>query len=105
MFSRSKEFIKSSGRDVNRFIEDKSGVADLSNSLLLKLLDEEEDKLPYTINRFDGRVDLISKDIYGTDEYSWILMYTNRLKVDQFTRGTLLWYIPLKRLKLIFDSI
>lgn len=101
MFTRSKEFIKSSNSSPEVFIDDSSPF----NSELLRKLDQCSDRYRYTITKFENRIDLISEDIYGTDDYSWILLYINRVSIKDLVRGLKITYIDKNKLMEIIDSI
>lgn len=105
MYTRSKEFTKSNATDLTRFVETIGISSDYANSTLMKYLDESEDLEQYTITKYEGRVDLISEDIYGDTKYSWILMYINRMNIDEFIRGKVINYIPIAYLEDIFDKV
>jgi len=105
MFGRTKTYIKDSSVSPNRFIETKKDIPDISNSLLLYLLDKEVNLSNYLITKFEKRIDLIAADIYGNDEYSWILLYLNRITIDDLIRGRKIKYISKDRLNYLFNLI
>lgn len=102
MYTRSKQFIKSgSNISPSLFVENN----DIHNSELLYRLDNITDRKLYQITKFENRIDLISNDIYKTDDYSWILLYINRVNVEDLVRGTYLEYIDESVLKNLISSI
>jgi hypothetical protein len=105
MYTRTKEYVRSNATDADRFIENIKSISDYANSTLLKYLDECDTLLDYTITKYECRVDLISKDIYKSDRYSWILMYINRMSIEDFIRGRVIKYIPIKYIEQIYDRI
>lgn len=80
---------------------------DYVNSELLWKLDEfEEDEYEtYTITKYEHRIDLISKEIYGHEKYSWILLYINRVSLEDLVRHKVLNYIPIDKLTEIINSV
>jgi hypothetical protein len=95
MFKRSRSYAVSGKVDPERFIENINDVSDLANSDLLYKLDQEmESRRYYEITRYEYRIDLIAREIYGDIDYSWILMYINRLDVTDLVRGRKIQYIP-----------
>nr|DAK84273.1 MAG TPA: hypothetical protein [Caudoviricetes sp.] len=106
MYTRSKSVLASNSVSSDRYIEDKGGVPDIANSTLLYYLDNCSERNIYTITKYEGRIDLISEEIYTKPEYSWILMYTNRItSLDELTLGRDIEYIPMNKLNAIFKSI
>lgn len=106
MFKRTESYALSSDLNPLRYIENTELAGlDLANSTLLYMLDKETEYLEYTITRYERRIDLISIDIYGSSDYSWIVMYTNRIKISELVRGVKLKYIPINRLQVILSSI
>ena len=106
MYTRTKTYLQSSNIDPIKFIETTdSNITDINNSTLLYMLDEESNRSFWTITKNEKRIDLIAKDIYGDEKYSWILLYINRINVGELTRGTVLEYIPLATLLYIINSI
>ena len=106
MYTRTKSVLISNNISPDRFIEDKGGVPDISNSSLLYYLDKSENRKIYTVTRYEHRIDLISEDIYGKPDYSWILMYINRIRsIDEIVLGKDLEYIPTDSLNYLFKSI
>lgn len=105
MYTRTKEYIKSDDVDIIRYVENINSIPDLANSTLLSRLDDCDELKDYEITKYEGRIDLISEDIYGDHKYSWILLYINRVGVGDLVRGRILKYIPIKYLKGIFDNV
>lgn len=101
MFGRTKEYMKSNNTEVDIFIQGQ----EYNNSELLYKLDKVTEYEVYTITKYEHRIDLISNDIYGDSKYSWILMYINRIGLDELVRGTNIKYIPLTSLNKIINGI
>lgn len=101
MHTRSEEYIKSNNLSPDIFIEN----FDYANSELLYKIDKVTDYAEYVITKNEHRIDLIAIEIYGNEKYSWLLMYINRLSIDQLTRRTVLKYIPISELTEIINSI
>jgi hypothetical protein len=105
MFTRTKQFVKSNSRDATLFIDG----YDQTNSQLLYKLDNEVDRIDYTITKYENRIDLIAEDIYGQNSISpmltWILLYINKCNASELVRGKVLQYIELERLQEIIDSL
>lgn len=101
MYRRSKEYIKSGKIDPSRFIEG----SDITNSELLYKIDNLKEYNTYTITKYEHRIDLIAREIYGEESYSWLLLYINRLSVDDLVRGVKLNYIPKDSLTKILSTI
>lgn len=105
MYKRVKTYISSSEVSPDRFIESINDIPDYANSTLLYKLDEEDTRSEYTITKYERRIDLIANEIYGNEKYSWILMYLNRVTVNELVRGKVLEYIPMTTLENILRSI
>lgn len=101
MFTRSKQYINSNKVSPEIFIRE----LDYSNSELLNKLDKYNNLKDYTITSYEHRIDLISSDIYRSELYSWILMYINRMTIDELKRGTIIKYIPLEDLTSIIRNL
>lgn len=101
MYRRTKEYIKSSNVSPDIFIEG----YDYVNSELLLYLDAATEFENYIITKYEYRIDLISTDIYGSDIYSWIIMYINRLDICDLVRGRTIRYIPKQKLNTLIGSI
>lgn len=101
MFTRQRSFVKSDNTSPNLFIEGNSIFA----SELLHKIDKCTDRERYLVTRFEHRADLIAKDIYGDEKYSWLLLYMNRLGVDDIIRGVTLQYILKPQLDAIIDTL
>ena len=104
MFKRDNDnYINDGDISPNVFIENN----DYVNSELLWKLDEfdEDDYETFTITKNEHRIDLISKEIYGSVDYSWILMYINRVSLKDLVRHKVLNYIPKDKLTEIINSV
>jgi hypothetical protein len=105
MYKRSKSILVGNSVDIGRYVENIDGIPDLSNSTLLYMLDNETEREPYKITKYENRIDLISEDIYGDSKYSWILMYINRIGIGDLTLGKVIYKIPQDNLTSIFRMI
>ena len=106
MYTRTKSVLASNSLSLDRYVERKDGVPDIANSTLLYYLDRYEDRKRYTITRYEYRMDLIAEDIYGKSDYSWILMYINRItSLGELILGKQIEYIPMGGLDYIFRSL
>nr|DAX54267.1 MAG TPA: baseplate wedge protein [Bacteriophage sp.] len=105
MYKRSKSILVGTNVGIDRYVEDIDGIPDLSNSTLLYMLDNETEREPYKIAKYENRIDLISEDIYGDSKYSWILMYINRIGIGDLTLGRTIYKIPQDNLTSIFRMI
>lgn len=90
MYRRTKQYVKSEDTDPNIFIDG----FDYNNSELLYRLDEVTEYEIYTVTKYEHRPDLISLDIYNDVKYEWIILYVNKITVDDLVRGLKLRYIP-----------
>jgi hypothetical protein len=59
----------------------------------------------YVITKYEHRADLIAKDIYGDESYSWMLLYMNRIGVEGLVRNRVLKYILKSQLDSLIDSL
>lgn len=105
MYTRTKTYAKDNNVEITRFVETLDGVPDIGNSTLLYRLDRASTKNTYTITKYEGRIDLIAREIYGNEKFSWILLYTNRIGVNDLKRGLVLEYIPFQELQSILNEI
>lgn len=101
MFRRSKEYIKSGKVEPSRFIE---GLG-YNNSELLYKIDEVREYNTYTITKYEHRIDLIAREIYGDEMYSWVILYINRISIDELVRGVKLNYIPKESLTKLISTV
>lgn len=102
MYTRTKQFIKSSANlSPNLFIDGN----DIHNSEVLVKLDRLKDRKLYEITKFEHRIDLISNDIYKTSDYSWVLLYMNRIKIEDLVRGTYIEYVPEDEIRNVINSL
>lgn len=101
MFRRTAEYIRSNDISPEKFVEG----YDQWNSELMYLLDNETDTREYLITKYEKRIDLISKDIYGEEKYSWILLHLNRVSVDELVREKYIKYIPKDTLDNIINNL
>lgn len=106
MFKRQNSIITSTDIEPLRYIENTELAGlDLANSTLLYMLDKETEYDEYTITKYENRADLIARDIYGSTNYSWLIMYINRVDVKDLVRGRKLNVIPLDRIRTILSQI
>jgi hypothetical protein len=104
MYRRTKEYVKSNNVEVDIFVQGQ----DYCNSELLYKLDRVTEFSDFTITKHEHRADLIAEDIYGGTaytKYSWIIMYINRISIDDLVRGRVIQYIPLDKLTELINSI
>lgn len=100
MYTRSKEYVKSNKVSPELFIDDT-----VQNSELLYKIDRITEYKKYTITRYEHRADLIAKDIYGSADYSWLVMYINRISIDGLVRGVVLNYIDKPTLDNLISQV
>ena len=101
MYKRTSNLIKSNNVSPEIFIEGN----DYANSELLWKLDQFNDYKTFTITKHEYRIDLISEEIYGDEKYSWILMYINRVSIQELVRHKVLNYIPIDKLDNIIATV
>lgn len=101
MFTRQRSFVKSDNVSPNLFIDGDS----IFSSELLHKIDKCSDRETYLVTKYEHRIDLISKEIYGDDKYSWLLLYMNRKVVGDIVRDTTLRYILKQQLDAMIDSL
>ena len=101
MYKKNNNIIKSNGISPDLFIEDD----DYAGSELLWKLDQFEDYETFTITKNEYRIDLIAEEIYGKEEYSWILLYINRVSLEDLVRHRVLNVIPKDKLTKIINSV
>lgn len=102
MYTKVKQFVKSSKPSPENYMK---GSDNKNNSLLLYKLDNYEDLSYYTITKYEHRIDLISMELYDTAEYSWILLYLNKISIADLTLDRVIYYIKLSDLKQLINSI
>lgn len=105
MYTRSKSILVSNNISPEKFIESIDDHNDIANSTLLHLIDTEDHRNIYEITKYECRIDLIAKEIYGSEKYSWLLLYMNRKSINELVRGVKLEYIPITRLEVLLTSI
>ena len=101
VFTRKRSFVKSDNASPNLFIEGD----DIFSSGLLHKVDKCSDRETYLVTRYEHRIELISKEIYGDEKYSWLLLYMNRMSVEDVVRGAVIKYILKAQLDAIIDSL
>ena len=100
MFKRTKQIIKSNDVSPEIFIEGN----DYVNSELLTKIDQVDEYKTFIITKNEHRPDLIAEEIYGDEKYSWLIMYINRVSLDDLVRHKVLNVIPLSKLTDIVQS-
>jgi hypothetical protein len=102
MYKRNnKDYIQSGDFSPSIFIENN----DYANSELLTKLDLFTEYEKFTITKNEHLLDLISEEIYGDKKYSWIIMYINRISLDELVRHRTLNVIPIDKLKIIIGTV
>lgn len=97
MYRKSNSYSKV-GVDISRFVNTEGGIADIANSTLLSELDKCEVYQYYKVTKYEHRIDLIAKEIYGNSDYGWILLYLNRISIADIVRDLDIIYIPMDTL-------
>lgn len=77
---------------------------DIFDSTLLYRLDKAE-VLTKTVSLNEMRLDLISQELYQTEDYASILLFINRAKVTDFVAGYVYKYIPKNKLETLIRDI
>lgn len=101
MFTRQRNFVKSDKVSPNLFVDGDEIFA----SELMHKIDKCSDREKYMITKYEHRADLIARDIYGDEGYSWMLLYMNRISVDDLVRNKTITYILKSQLDSIIDSL
>lgn len=101
MFTRQRNFVKSDKVSPNLFVEGD----EIFSSELMHKIDKCTDREMYMITKYEHRADLVAKDIYGDESYSWMLLYMNRIGVEDLVRNRVLTYILKSQLDSIIDSL
>lgn len=101
MYSRSKNITNNNSSDFSIFVED----TDYPNSELFYRLIRFNEWEYYLITKYERRVDLISLDIYGDVSYYWVILFVNKIKVEDLRKGVTLKYIPLATLKTLMNLV
>jgi len=104
MFKRNTDdYITDGDISLSVFIENNDYV---NFGLLWKLNEfDDDDYETFTITKNEHRIDLISKEIYGKVDYSWILVYINRVSLKDLVRHKVFNYIPIDKLTGIINSV
>jgi hypothetical protein len=101
MYSRAENYLKSNNISPELFIEGR----DYTNSQLLYMIDNYDNWKYYLITKYERRPDLLALDIYGSPDYSWLLMYMNRCSINELKRGEELRFIEPSVLKNILSIL
>ena len=86
MYSPERKITGSNLYNLKNYIEGD----DIYNSKFLYLFHNLPAKGIYTINRFEYRIDLISQDMYGSTDYSDLILFYNNVSTDDLTIGKFL---------------
>lgn len=80
---------------------------DIYNSKLHILLaaDPSIERVPYRIEQYAYRPDLICKDFYGSLEYYGLFLLTCGARISDFWLGNVLYLIPKRTLNLFISTI
>ena len=70
--------------------------SDIYNSKLLNMLSEDPsiERIPYRIEQYEYRPDLICKDFYGSLDYYGLFLLTCGVSIDDFWLGNIIYLIP-----------
>lgn len=102
MFTRQRNFVKSTNKvSPNLFVDGD----EIFSSELMHKIDRCSDRERYVITKYEHRADLIAQDIYGDESYSWMLLYMNRIGVEDIVRNRVITYILKSQLDAIIDSL
>lgn len=86
MFSKGQSYLKSANYEIDSFIEE----GDIYNSKFLYILRHLPSQGDYLVVLNKYRIDLISKDIYGSDSYGEILLLYNGISINELSPGTII---------------
>lgn len=102
MFTTGKVRNSSSFEGISQYIEGR----DIFNSKILRdITDSSLNKVSYMITRYEYRPDLIAKDIYGSTEYTGLLMAQCRISVEGYVRGAVLRIVSKDTLDNIIKNL
>lgn len=101
MYSKSGKVI-SSKQSLSNYIDG----YDLYNSkLILQLTDPNLPREDYVISNLEYRPDLIAEEVYGSSRYLGLLLLTQAIGLESYTKGTVLRIIPKVVLDRLIESI
>lgn len=101
MFTKKKS-ITSSTNLMSYYIDGK----DIFNSKLLRVMtDPKFTKVSYIIDRFEYRPDLIAQEFYGSEDFQGLLMFQTKLKLEEYTKGRILYLLPKSTLLNIIENL
>lgn len=87
MFKGGDNRTSASFNELNQYIEDN----DVFNSYMVRRLNDPSlVRTSYVVTRYEYRPDLIARDIYGSTDYTGILMSQCRISSGSYRRGTVL---------------
>lgn len=102
MFKGGDTRTSSSFREFNQYLEDQ----DVFNSYIVrKLNDPSLVKVSYVVTRFEYRPDLIANDIYGSTDYTGMLMSQCRMSISSYRRGTVIRVLSKTDLDRIINEL
>lgn len=102
MFKTGKVRNSSSFEGISQYIEGH----DVYNSKILRdLANPALNKISYMITRYEYRPDLIAKDIYGSTDYTGLLMAQCRISVEGYVRGAVLRIVSKDTLDSIIKNL
>ena len=84
MFVPKNKLTGESSKELTNYIQE----MDIFNSKFLSEFMKLDIVSVYEITRFEYRIDLISKDIYNTDEFMSLLLIFNSTNINELKLGT-----------------
>ena len=101
MYRRAKKIIGNK-LELGNYIEG----FDIYNSLFLReLLNPVLTRVPYEINNYELRPDLIAQDFYGSSDYMAILLIQTGVKIEELRIGKTLYLLPKSTVDSILNNI
>jgi hypothetical protein len=67
--------------------------------------DPSVERVPYKIEQYEYRPDLICKDFYGSTDYYGLFLLTCGVEIDDFQLGNILYLIPKGTLNTFIASV
>lgn len=102
MFKGGDKRTSSSFSEFNQYVEDH----DVFNSYLVRRLNDPSlVKVSYVITRYEYRPDLIARDIYGSTDYTGMLMSQCRMGVAAYRRGMIIRVLSKSDLDRIINEL
>ena len=101
MYRRKTISVNKNG--IENYIDD----TDIYNSKLLNIIsaDSSIERVPYKIEQFEYRPDLICEDFYGSIDYYGLFLLTCGAEIDDFQLGNILYLIPKGTLNTFIASV